>query len=263
MEKKKQESPQEVEGGAKGKISSEDYFADFNFSDLKVDMGLLLKNGAHFGHKKSRRHPKMDIYIHTTRNEISIIDLQSTLEKLKEALEFIGKAKEEGKQILFVGTKKQAKDLIISAAKRCGAPFVVERWLGGTFTNFKIIKERAKYLTDNQGMFQRGEFEKYTKFERMKKLEEMEKMEKKMGGIKNMGELPGVVFAVDIKEDILAIKEARKLNIPVVAIADTNTDPSLVDYPIPANDDAISSLRIILACVCKSILEAKPNIKSK
>lgn len=261
MEKKEQELPQEVEAGAKGKKNSEDYFADFNFSDLKVDMSLLLKNGAHFGHKKSRRHPKMDVYIHTTRNGISIIDLQSTLEKLKEALEFISKARGEGKQILFVGTKKQAKDLIISIAKRCGAPYVVERWLGGTFTNFKIIKERTKYLTDNQEMFQRGGFEKYTKFERMKKLEEMEKMEKKMGGIKNMSELPGAVLVVDIKEDILAIKEARKLNIPVVAIADTNTDPSLVDYPIPANDDAISSLRIILACICKSILEAKPDIK--
>jgi small subunit ribosomal protein S2 len=172
-----------------------------------------------------------------------------------EAMAFITQLRKAGKNILLVGTKVQAKELIKDAAISCGMPYVVERWLGGTFTNFKVIRGRTRYLVDSQDKQAKGEFKKYTKFEQSKKNEELEKMEKRMGGIKNMIELPGAIFVTSVKEDALAIAEARKMNIPVIAIADTNTDPSKVDYPIPANDDAISSLRLILAYVCKAIKE--------
>lgn len=232
-------------------VAGEDYFSNVDFSKLEISLEGMLKAGVHFGHRKSRKHPRMAEYVYTTRKGINIIDLQKTLEKLEEALSFIAKLKSEGKAIILVSTKKQTKDLIKSAAKNCGLSYVVERWLGGTFTNFKIIKERTKYLRESQEMLERGEFKKYTKFEQMKKAEELEKLEKKMGGIKFMNELPGAVFAIDIKEDNLAIKEAHRMGIPVIALADTNNDPTQVEYPIPANDDAVSSIKLILSYVCK------------
>lgn len=238
-----------------GKTASEDYFADFDFPSLKLDLESMLKSGVHFGHQKSRKDPRMEPYIYTTRKGISILDLQKTLEKLEEALAFLKEIKDSGKQVLFVGTKKQIKDIIQSAAKRCEMPYIVERWLGGTFTNFRVIRSRAKYLNDGLSKMEKGEFNMYTKLERMKKAEELERLEKKMGGIKNMAELPGVVFVADVKEDELAIKEARKVGIPVVGIVDTNCNPAVVDYPIPANDDAISSVRLILAYICKALSE--------
>jgi len=237
------------------KPSSEDYFADFDFSSLEVSLETLLKNGAHFGHQKSRKNPKMDEYIFTTRGGMNIIDLQETLKGLEKAAEFIKQVSKSGKEILFVGTKKQAKDLVKSAAKRCEMPYIVERWLGGIFTNFKIIRSRTKYLKDSQDGLVKGEFDKYTKFERMKKIEELDKLENKLGGIKEMSDLPGAVFIVDINENSSVIKEARKMNIPIISLADTNTDPSVVDYPIPANDDAIASIRLILARICNAIVE--------
>ena len=197
----------------------------------------------------------MDRYIYGTKKDINIIDLQKTLEKLNEAVEAIKRVRKEGKQILFVGTKKQAKDLVAEAARKCEMPFVTERWLGGTFTNFPVIKGRARYLKESQEKMEKGEFGKYTKFEQSKKAEELNKLEKRMGGIKNMTELPGLVFVVDMKEDLIAIKEANNVNIDVVALADTNVDPSLVRYPIPSNDDAISSIKLMLTHVCKAILE--------
>jgi len=231
------------------------YFASLDVSKTEVTMDAMMKNGVHFGHQKSRRNPKMDEYIFTTKKGINIIDLSKTQEKVLEAMDFITKLHKSGKNILFVGTKVQAKELIKDAAISVSMPYVVERWLGGTFTNFKVIRGRTRYLVDSQDKLAKGEFKKYTKFEQSKKNEELEKMEKRMGGIKNMIELPGAIFATSIKEDALAIAEARKMGIPVIAIADTNTDPSIVDYPIPANDDAISSLRLILAYVCKAIKE--------
>jgi small subunit ribosomal protein S2 len=234
----------------------ENYFASLDLSKIEMSLEEMMKAGVHFGHQKARRNPKMDEYIFTTRKGINIIDLQKTQEKIKETLEFVSAAKKAGKNILFVGTKIQAKDLVREVAIACGMPFVSERWLGGTFTNFKVIRGRTRYLVDSEGMLERGEFKKYTKFEQMKKMEELEKMEKRMGGIKNMSDLPGVVFAVSVKEDNLAIAEAKKMGIPVIAIADTNVDPSRIDYPIPANDDAISSIRLILAYVYKAIQEA-------
>ena len=234
----------------------DNYFVSLDLSKFEINLEEMMKAGVHFGHQKARRNPKMDEYIFTTRKGINIIDLQKTQEKIKEALEFIQSIKKSGKNILFVGTKIQSKDLVREVAEASGMPFVSERWLGGTFTNFKVIRTRTRYLLDGEGMLARGEFKKYTKFEQMKKIEELEKMEKRMGGIKNMADLPGAVFAMSVKEDSLAITEARKMGIPVVAIADTNIDPSGVDFPIPANDDAISSLRLILSYAYKAIQEA-------
>lgn len=242
---------------SKKESSKEDYFANLNYSDLEINMEAMIKKGVHFGHQKSRRNPKMDEYIFGTRKGINLIDLQRTEEKLKEAVEFIKKTKSEGKAVLFVGTKKQIKEIVKEAAIYCSMPFVTERWLGGTFTNFKIIRGRAKYLKDLKEMIDKGEAKKYTKFEQMKMQEELDKLETKMGGIKDMKDLPGAVFVTDIKENELAIKEAKKAGIPVIALADTNVDPMIVDYPIPANDDAISSVRLMLSYICKAIIESK------
>jgi small subunit ribosomal protein S2 len=250
------------EKGSQNESSKEGYFASLDYSSLDVNMETMIKKGVHFGHQKSRRNPKMDEYIFTTKKGINLIDLEKTEEKLKEAMEFIKKVKSEGKSILFIGTKKQIKDITREAAEACGMPFVVERWLGGTFTNFKVIRSRAKYLKDLKDMMDKGEFKKYTKFEQLKKEEEWEKLEKKMGGIKDMKDLPGVIIVTDIKENELAIKEAQKAGIPVIGLADTNVDPTIVDYPVPANDDAISSVRLMLSYFCKAILEETKQLES-
>jgi small subunit ribosomal protein S2 len=254
MTKEETAVAQDIKAAAKPKDDSEDYFADFDLESLKIDLESMLKSGVHFGHQKARKNPKMDRYIFTTRKGISILDLQKTLEKLEEALEFIKETKKSGKPILFVGTKKQVQDIVRSVAKRCGMPFITSRWLGGTFTNFKVIRSRTKYLKEGQAKMDKGEFKIYTKFEQMKKIEELEKLEEKMGGIKDMIELPGALFVADIKEDEIAVKEARKMGVPVIGIVDTNCDPTIVDYPIPANDDAVSSVRLILGYICKTIL---------
>lgn len=237
--------------------AGEDFFADFDFGSLKTDMQAMLKAGVHFGHQKSRKNPKMDEYVFGTKNGINIIDLQKTVEKLEAARQFIEKTVAEGGEILFVGTKKQAKKLVESAAKRCGMPFVVERWLGGTFTNYRNISGRTKYLRDGQEKTKKGEYAKYTKFEQMKIAEELAKLESKMGGIKHMAKLPAAIFSTGVLEDNLAIKEARKKNVPIIALVDTNVDPSIIDYPIPANEDAVSSLRLMLAYVTQAVLDGK------
>jgi small subunit ribosomal protein S2 len=240
--------------------NGEDYFADFDFGSLKIDMRAMLKAGVHFGHQKSRKNPKMREYIFGTKNGINIINLEKSVEKLKEAGEFIEKTITEGGEILFVGTKKQAKKLVESAAKRCGMPYVIERWLGGIFTNYRNISGRTKYLRDGQEKMKKGEYSKYTKFEQMKISEELEKLELKMGGIKNMTKLPAAIFSTSVMEDGLAIREACKKNIPVIALVDTNVDPSSIDYPIPANEDAVSSLRLMLAYVCQAVLTGKEKM---
>ncbi len=234
-----------------------DYFADFDFSKLTVSVEDMFKNGVHFGHHKSRKNPKMDEYIFTTRNNINIIDLEKTKKKLEEALNFITEIVMQGQEVLFVGTKKQAKQIVRSAAKKCQMPFVSERWLGGTFTNSSVILSRAKYLREGLEKLEKGEYSKYTKFEQAKKTEELGRLERKMGGIKNMVKLPGTIFVTSINEDSLAVKEAKLKNIPVVAFVDTNTNPSDIDYPIPVNEDAISSLRLMLGYICKAILAGK------
>lgn len=237
--------------------TSGDYFASFDFAKLDAGLDALLKAGVHFGHMKSRRHPKMETYIYTTRKNINILNLEKTAEKLEVAAKFLAEVVKSGKPILFVGMKKQTQETIQSLAGRLGESYVIDRWLGGTLTNFSMIRSRARYLNETNEKIGLGEFKKYTKFEQAKKKEEVEKLEKKVGGIKRMEQLPGVIVIADSKEAGLVIYEARKMRIPVIGITDTNTDPSLIDYPIPGNDDALSSLRLLLGYLGKRILEIK------
>ncbi|MFA7319103.1 MAG: 30S ribosomal protein S2 [Parcubacteria group bacterium] len=234
-----------------------DYFAGVNFSKLEVRIEDMFKSGVHFGHHKSRRNPKMSEYIFATKNDINIFDLEKTKAKLDEAMRFLTGVAAAGEEILFVGTRKQAKKIVEVAALKCEMPFVTERWLGGTFTNFSVISIRTKYLRDGLENMEKGEYAKYTKFERMKKAEELERMERRMGGIKNMRKLPGAIFVSSIIEDNLAIKEAQSLHIPIVALADSNTNPTGIDYLIPSNEDAVSALRLMMAYMTKAILEGK------
>ena len=260
--KQKEESLPTGKESIKGKIAKKnDFFADFDFDKLEVDMREMFKSGVHFGHQKARKNPKMNEYVFLTKNGINIIDLQKTVEKLAEARAFIEKIVSEGQQILFVGTKKQAKNIVLSLAKRCQMPYVVERWLGGTFTNFEVISKRTKFLRDGQEKMKRGEFSQYTKFEQMKITEELDGLEGKMGGIKNMTKLPGAVFLTGVIEDNLALKEAKIRKIPIIALVDTNVDPEDVDYKIPANEDAVSSLQLMLAYIGQAILKGKEKIK--
>lgn len=242
---------------ANPQINSDDVFADFDFEGLKIDINEMFKNGVYFGHQKSRRNPKMDEYIYATKNGINIIDLQKTAEKLLAAMNFVRSIVASGKPILFVGTKKQVKKIIESAAQKCAMPYVVERWLGGTFTNFDVISKRVRFLCDGKDKMAKGEYEKYTKFERMKISEELDRLEEKMGGMKTMSNLPGAIFVTSILDDDLAIKEAMRVGVPIVALADTNINPSNIDYPIPANDDAVSSLKLMTAYIVKAVLEGK------
>lgn len=249
----------EVEAPKKAPLTetSGDYFAELDFAKLDTSLEGLLKAGVHFGHLKSRRHPKMDEYIYTTRKNINILDLEQTTAKLAVAAKFLAEVAKSGKPILFVGMKKQTQDTIQSIAIRLGESYVIDRWLGGTLTNFSCINSRARYLNETHEKLEKGEFKKYTKFEQAKKNEELEKLERKVGGIKRMQQLPGVIVIADVKEAGLVIHEARKMQIPVIGIVDTNTDPSLVDYPIPGNDDAISSLRLLLGSLGKAVVAAK------
>lgn len=239
-----------------------DCFSDFDFSKLEIDIEEMFKRGVHFGHHKSRKNPKMNEFIFATKNNINIFDLEKTKIKLIEAMDFIVKTISEDKEVLFVGTKKQAKKIVESAAKKCGMPSVTERWLGGTFTNFNSISSRTRYLREGLEKMKEGGYAKYTKFEQMKKTEELERLERKMGGIKNMIKIPGAIFIASVIEDNLAIKEAKNRNIPIVALVDTNVNPLDVDYPIPANEDAVSSLKLMLAFMAKAVLEGKEKINS-
>lgn len=233
------------------------YFDGFDFSTLEIKIEDMFKSGVHFGHNKSRKDPRMDQYIYGVKNDISIIDLEKSEEKLKEAMEFVTKVISEGQDILFVGTKKQAKKMVVEAAGICGMPFVSERWLGGTFTNFDIISKRTKFLREGQEKMKRGEYTHYTKFEQMKIAEELERLESRMGGIKEMTKLPGAIFIVGVIEDDLAIKEATAKNVPVVGLVDSNVNPERITYPIPANEDALSSIKLMLAYMVKAVLDGK------
>jgi small subunit ribosomal protein S2 len=202
----------------------------------------------------------MNEFVFATRHGINIINLERTKEKLEEAMEFIIRIVSEGKEILLVGTKKQVKKIIEEVALKCGMPYVSERWLGGTFTNFSAVSSRTKYLRDETEKMKRGEFSQYTKFEQMKKAEELESMERKMGGIRNMVKFPGAIFVASVQENNLAVKEAVNCHIPVIALVDTNSNPADVDYPIPSNEDAVSSLKLMLKYICKAVLEGKKKI---
>jgi small subunit ribosomal protein S2 len=229
----------------------------------EVDIKDLLQAGAHFGHKTSRWHPKMAQYIHSKRDGTHIIDLTKTVTALEEALPFITKTVSEGKQILFVGTKRQAKDIVQQAAKEAGMPFVTERWLGGMLTNKKTIGERIKHLKDIEARMENGQLEaKYNKLEVQRFQEEIDQMNFLYGGIKDLAARPGAVFVVDIINETNVLKEAKKLGLKTIAIADTNADPSDITYPIPANDDAIKTIQLILDYIKSAIAEGKAKQKA-
>ena len=222
-----------------------------------VSMKQLLEAGVHFGHQTRRWNPKMAQYIFTERNGIYIIDLQKTVKKLEEAYMFIRDITAEGKEVLFVGTKKQAGDSVKEEALRAGAHYVNARWLGGMMTNFKTIQQRIARLEQLYKMKEEGTFDLLPKKEVVKLELEIEKLEKFMGGIKNMKELPGALFIVDPRKEKIAVAEAKRLNIPIVAIVDTNCDPDEVDYVIPGNDDAIRAVKLIAGTIADAIIEGR------
>ena len=222
-----------------------------------VAMKQLLEAGVHFGHQTRRWDPKMAEYIYQARNGIHIIDLQKTSKKIDEAYDFVKKMAEEGKTVLFVGTKKQAQECMKEAAETCGMYYVDQRWLGGMLTNFDTIKTRIKRLKDLETMQEDGTFDVLPKKEVILLKKEMSKLEKNLGGIKDMEELPGVLFIVDPKKERIAILEAKKLNIPVVGLVDTNCSPEDVDYPIPGNDDAIRSVKLIADVIANAVIEGR------
>ena len=229
----------------------------------EVDIKKLLEAGAHFGHKTERWHPKMAPYIHSKRGGSHIIDLTKTVDALNEALGFIEKTAADGKQVLLVGTKRQAQDIIKKTAEETGMPFVTERWLGGMLTNWKTIGGRVKHLQDLENKMASGELaNKYNKLEVQRFQEEIDHMNALYGGVKELNARPGAVFVVDIVDDVNALREAKKLDVPVVAIVDTNADPTLVKYPIPANDDAIKTIELIMGYVQSAIQAGKAKVKT-
>ncbi|MEE9610795.1 MAG: 30S ribosomal protein S2 [Desulfatiglandales bacterium] len=220
-----------------------------------VTMKELLEAGVHFGHQTRRWNPKMKPYIFGARNGIHIIDLQKTVSLFNKVYEFIARLVSEGYSIVYIGTKKQAHDSIVEESERCGMFYVVNRWLGGTLTNFQTIRQSIGRLKELEKMKNDGSIHRYTKKEALKMEKELVKLEKTLGGIKDMDELPGAVFVVDPKKENIAVKEARKLGIPVVAIADTNCDPDDIDYIIPGNDDAIRAVRLICSRIADACIE--------
>ena len=222
-----------------------------------VAMKQLLEAGVHFGHQTRRWDPKMAEYIFQARNGIHIIDLQKTSKKLDEAYDFIREQAEEGKTVLFVGTKKQAQECMKEAAIKCGMFYVDQRWLGGMLTNFDTIQKRIQRLKDLEAMQEDGTFDVLPKKGVILLKKEMEKLEKNLGGIKEMNELPGVIFLVDPKKERIAILEAKKLGIPVVGLVDTNCNPEELDYPIPGNDDAIRAVKLIADVMANAVIEGR------
>jgi small subunit ribosomal protein S2 len=218
-------------------------------------MKSLLEAGVHFGHPTRRWHPRMRRYIFAERNGIHIIDLMQNVNKLQDAYDFVRDTVANGRDVLFVGTKRQAQESVESEARRCGMPFVNQRWLGGTLTNFTTIQSRIEYLVRLEDQQSKGEFELLPKREAHSKMEQIDKLNRLLGGIKEMRRLPSAIFIVDPTKEHIALAEASRLNVPIVAITDTNCDPELIDYPIPANDDAIRSVRLISAKMSDAVLE--------
>lgn len=233
----------------------------FGVENAELSIVDMLKSGVHFGHKKSRWNPKMKNYTFGVKNDIHIIDLEKTIGLFQAALDYMRNITMNGGKIMFVGTKPQAQKLIEAAARELEMPFVSNRWLGGTLTNFPEIKKRIKYLNEQETKSVQGDFEKYTKYEKSRMRKEIARMNEKIGGIKKVENLPQALFVIDIKENNLAVKEAIKAKVPIVAVTDTNTDPTLVDYPIPGNDDALSSLKYILGIVVENLKDAKSQMK--
>ena len=221
-----------------------------------ITMKQLLEAGVHFGHQTRKWNPKMKKYIFAARNDIHIIDLQLTVGLIEQAYSFVADSVKAGKSVLFVGTKKQAQEAIKEEAQRCGQFYINSRWLGGTLTNFKTIRSRIDRLNKLNKMEESGEFDLLPKKEVLGLKKEMEKLENNLGGIKDMKGLPGVMFIVDPHNEDIAVQEARKLNIPIVAITDTNCDPDLLAYVIPGNDDAIRAVKLISSVIANAVIEA-------
>ncbi len=220
-----------------------------------VTMKMLLEAGVHFGHQKRRWNPKMKQYIFAHRNGIHIIDLQKTLRMLDTAMEFMTDMVAQGNKVLMVGTKKQAQDSIIHEATKSGAFHITTRWLGGTLTNFKTIQSRIDYLVHLEQEQAKGEFTRLTKRESLKLEDTIRRLNRHLSGIKEMTEMPGVLFVVDIGKEHIAVAEARKVGVPIVALVDSDCDPDQIDYPIPGNDDAIRSIRLVTAKMAEAIVE--------
>ena len=221
-----------------------------------ITMKQLLEAGVHFGHKTRKWNPKMKKYIFAARHDIHIIDLEKTAKLIEEAYAFVVEQVKAGKSVLFVGTKRQAQDAIKEEAERCGQFYVNSRWLGGTLTNFKTIRSRIDYLEKLEKMEESGEFDLLPKKEVLGLKKEMSKLQENLGGIKKMRSMPGVMFIVDPHNEDIAVAEARKLHIPIVAITDTNCDPDLIDYVIPGNDDAIRAIKLISSVIANAVIEA-------
>ena len=230
---------------------------------LKVALEDLLKAGVHFGHLTRRWDPKMKPYIFMERNGIHIIDLQKTMKSLDQAFHIVKEFAATGDPILFVGTKNQAKEILRSEAIRAEMPYIVERWLGGTLTNFSTIKKSIRHLENLEKMMLDGTVDKLTKKERLQIDREIDKMKKVFAGIQDMKKIPCAVFIVDIKKEDIAVREAKKLRIPIIAVVDTNCDPTLIDYPIPGNDDSTKSITVISRVIADAVLEGRESIKAK
>jgi len=222
-----------------------------------VEMRELLEAGVHFGHRAKRWHPKMGRYIFTERNGIHIIDVQQTVKRLEAAYELVREDISNGGMLLFVGTKRQAQENVAEAAERCGMPYVNQRWLGGTLTNFRTIRQRIDYLIDLEHKSERGEFEKLTKKEILGLEREMAKLNRRLGGIKNMYRLPSMVFITDVRREHIAVKEANKLDVPIIGMVDTNCDPTPIDHIIPSNDDAIRAIKLIADKFADAVIEGQ------
>ncbi|MFW5955426.1 MAG: 30S ribosomal protein S2 [Rhodothermales bacterium] len=223
----------------------------------RASIEQLLKAGTHFGHLTSRWNPKMRSYVFMERNNIHIIDLMQTQVMLDAAADAAERFARQGRTVMFVGTKKQARDIVRQQAEACGAPYVVERWLGGTLTNFQTIRKSIRRMEELVRMEQDGTFDVLKKKERLTKAREREKLERVLGGIAEMPRLPGALFIVDINREHIAVDEARKLGIPIIALVDTNCDPDLVDFAIPANDDALKSIELITTVVADAVNQGR------
>jgi len=228
-----------------------------------ISMKQLLEAGVHFGHQTRRWNPKMAPFIFMDRNGIHIIDLQQTVTRLNDAYKFIEQIAAEGGTILFVGTKKQAQEAIAEEAKRCGMYYVNQRWLGGMLTNFQTIQSRIRYLRELEGRRDRGDFERLPKKEVQRLTDDMTRLERILGGIKDMRRLPTALFIIDTRKERTAVMEARRLEIPIIALADTNSDPDEMDYPIPANDDAIRAVRLLCAKIADAVVEGRSELDAR
>jgi small subunit ribosomal protein S2 len=229
----------------------------------RVTIEALLKAGAHFGHLTSRWNPRMEKYIFMERNNIHIIDLMQTQVLLDKAAEAAKRFASRGKKILFAGTKKQAQDIVREHAEECGMPHMVDRWLGGTMTNFQTIRKSIRRMEEIERMERDGTLDKLKKKERLVRLREHEKLENTLGGIRDMASLPGAIFIVDVKREEIAVSEARNLGIPIIAMVDTNGNPKKIDYPVPVNDDALSSIELVTSTITDAIMEGLQERKMK